>query len=71
MRTFYNHSCDWWSFGVLVYEMLLGSPPFEGNDEDELYESICNATPVYPDSLDSDAKACIKQVSKCNVLSVD
>ena len=26
-----NFSLDWWSFGVLVYEFIVGIPPF--NDE--------------------------------------
>jgi serine/threonine protein kinase len=24
----YNQSVDWWSLGILVYEMLFGLPPF-------------------------------------------
>lgn len=44
----YTFSVDWWSFGVLLYEMLIGQSPFHGDDEDELFESIRVDTPHYP-----------------------
>jgi len=36
----YTFSVDWWSYGVLVYEMLTGMSPFSGDDEESLYRSI-------------------------------
>lgn len=36
----YNHAADWWSFGVLIYEMLCGIPPFFSENNNKLYELI-------------------------------
>ncbi|GFS38010.1 putative protein kinase C delta type homolog [Nephila pilipes] len=52
----YNQSVDWWSFGVLLFEMLAGRSPFDGTEEDELYWSICNEDPHYPQFLPKDAR---------------
>uniref|UniRef100_A0A3B3Z997 Protein kinase C n=1 Tax=Periophthalmus magnuspinnatus TaxID=409849 RepID=A0A3B3Z997_9GOBI len=52
----YTFSVDWWSFGVLVYEMLIGQSPFQGDDEDELFESIRTDTPHYPRWISKESK---------------
>lgn len=58
----YTFSVDWWSFGVLLYEMLIGQSPFHGDDEDELFESIRVDTPHYPRWITKESKDLLEKV---------
>uniref|UniRef100_A0A3B4TWQ5 Protein kinase C n=1 Tax=Seriola dumerili TaxID=41447 RepID=A0A3B4TWQ5_SERDU len=58
----YSFSVDWWSFGVLLYEMLIGQSPFHGDDEDELFESIRMDTPHYPRWINKEAKDLLERL---------
>ncbi|KAJ6233718.1 ribosomal protein S6 KINASE [Anaeramoeba flamelloides] len=33
----YGFSVDWWSLGILIYEMVFGVPPFYSEDQEEQY----------------------------------
>ncbi|MPC39787.1 Protein kinase C-like 1B [Portunus trituberculatus] len=44
----YGASVDWWALGVLMYEMMAGQPPFEADNEDDLFESILHEEVLYP-----------------------
>ncbi|CAH0728700.1 unnamed protein product, partial [Brenthis ino] len=56
----YGPSVDWWALGVLLYEMLAGQPPFEADNEDDLFESILHDDVLYPVWLSKDAVSILK-----------
>ncbi|VDM93745.1 unnamed protein product, partial [Onchocerca ochengi] len=36
----YNKSVDWWSLGILIYEMVVGLPPFQGDTITDIYAEM-------------------------------
>jgi serine/threonine protein kinase len=53
---------DWWTLGILVYEMLAGYPPFQDEDPMNIYRKIINTKPRYPDGFDSKCKSLVKHL---------
>ncbi|KAI6241896.1 Serine/threonine-protein kinase N2 [Aphelenchoides fujianensis] len=51
----YTRAIDWWGLGVLIFEMLVGEPPFSGDDEEEIFDCIVNDDVRYPSSCSKDA----------------
>lgn len=46
----YNKSVDWWSLGILIYEMLAGFTPFYDSNTLKTYDNILNANLKFPSS---------------------
>ena len=55
----HNHGADWWSFGVIMFEMLSGYSPFYDTSSMEIYKRIINGYFECPDAIDDPAKSLI------------
>ncbi|KAG0362280.1 kinase-like domain-containing protein [Gamsiella multidivaricata] len=58
----YDRSIDWWTFGVLMYEMLLGRAPFSGEEEDDIYDSIMDDEPIFPQGFGRNEQALLQSL---------
>ncbi|MCQ2816650.1 MAG: protein kinase [archaeon] len=62
----YDEKCDIWSCGVILYILLSGFPPFNGDDDDEIMENVRKMSYDFPDSewkyISKDAKDLIKSM---------
>lgn len=50
LQTGYGPACDWWSLGVIMYEMLIGYPPFCSENPQDTYRKVMNwrETLIFP-----------------------
>uniref|UniRef100_A0A8D1VGF1 non-specific serine/threonine protein kinase n=1 Tax=Sus scrofa TaxID=9823 RepID=A0A8D1VGF1_PIG len=65
-RQGHTHSADWWSYGVLMFEMLTGSLPFQGKDRKETMTLILKAKLGMPQFLSTEAQSLLRALFKRN-----
>lgn len=53
----YTKAVDWWTLGVLLYEMLTGLPPFYSEDVNEMYRKILQDPLRFGDEVSRDARS--------------
>eukprot|EP00416_Gambierdiscus_australes_P038958 CAMPEP_0171098982 /NCGR_PEP_ID=MMETSP0766_2-20121228/50035_1 /TAXON_ID=439317 /ORGANISM="Gambierdiscus australes, Strain CAWD 149" /LENGTH=325 /DNA_ID=CAMNT_0011558475 /DNA_START=53 /DNA_END=1030 /DNA_ORIENTATION=+ len=53
---------DWWTLGILIYEMIVGYPPFVDEDPMGIYQKILSGKIVFPKLFDKNAKGLVKKL---------
>jgi calcium-dependent protein kinase len=66
----YDEKCDVWSCGVIMYILLCGYPPFNGETDNEILSKIKTGKYVFPeeewDNISDDAKDLISKMLEFN-----
>ena len=60
----HDEKVDIWCIGVLLFELITGNVPFQGNDIDTLKENILHLKISWPKDINVDAKSLIKKILK-------
>ncbi|KAI4215235.1 MAG: hypothetical protein LQ351_002131 [Letrouitia transgressa] len=56
LQKHYGQEVDWWSFGILGFDLLTGASPFHANNDSKVKEKILKSKLVLPYFLSLDAK---------------
>lgn len=65
-RKGHTFTADWWSFGVLMFEMLTGALPFQGANRKETMTQILKAKLGMPHNISPEAQALLRVLFKRN-----
>eukprot|EP00397_Hematodinium_sp_SG-2012_P034443 GEMP01036946.1.p1 GENE.GEMP01036946.1~~GEMP01036946.1.p1 ORF type:complete len:508 (+),score=109.41 GEMP01036946.1:275-1798(+) len=53
---------DWWTLGILIYEMMFGNPPFIDDNPMIVYQKILSEKISFPSFFDTHAKHLVKHL---------
>jgi len=57
----YGESVDWWAMGILIYEFLVGWPPWVDDNPLVLFKKITKARIGWPRDMAPAARRCIRE----------
>ena len=58
----HGKGADWWTLGVLTYEMLVGIDPFNDDDPMNIYRNIIKGIVRFPRSMSKSGRSLIKHL---------
>eukprot|EP00933_Yihiella_yeosuensis_P027214 TRINITY_DN21107_c0_g1_i2.p1 TRINITY_DN21107_c0_g1~~TRINITY_DN21107_c0_g1_i2.p1 ORF type:complete len:359 (-),score=64.05 TRINITY_DN21107_c0_g1_i2:51-1046(-) len=58
---------DWWTLGILVYEMVVGYPPFVDEDPMGIYQKILAGKIAFPKLFHKEAKSLVKKLLQADL----
>ena len=58
----HGKAVDWWTLGILLYEMLVGIDPFSDDEPMKTYQKILKGKINFPKTINKDAKSLIKHL---------
>jgi serine/threonine protein kinase len=62
----YDKTVDYWTFGIMIYDLLTGQPPFPGHNRKKIMDNIINKKIAYPVYLSSFSKDLLRRLLKKN-----
>lgn len=58
----HSTACDWWALGILIFEMLVGNPPFESETPYGIYKKVLAGDLSFPRLINDEAKNLLVQL---------
>lgn len=58
----YGKVVDWWSYGILLFEMLTGRTPFVDRNRRQMFKNIMQAEVIYPSHISPVARSLISKL---------
>ncbi|XP_041832043.1 cGMP-dependent protein kinase 2 [Melanotaenia boesemani] len=60
----HDFAVDFWSLGILIFELLVGSPPFSSSEPQKIYAKILDGVLKFPPYLNEAAKSIISKLCR-------